>query len=116
MPASRPCGAAILCRPLLEWPRERLRQHAVSAGLDWVEDPSNAQAHYARNYLRLEIMPRLEARWPGAAARIGRAAAHCADAAAICSARADEDLACCVETDRFGQPRSPADVWCCVSG
>jgi tRNA(Ile)-lysidine synthase len=111
MPASRPCGSATLCRPLLEWPRERLRQHAVSAGLDWIEDPSNAQAHYARNYLRLEIMPRLEARWPGAAARIGRAAAHCADAAAICSARADEDLACCVETDRFGQPRLRLAPW-----
>jgi tRNA(Ile)-lysidine synthase len=111
MPSSRPCGRAILCRPLLEWPRERLREHAVSAGLDWIEDPSNAQPSYARNYLRREIMPRLEARWPGAGARIGRAAAHCADAAEICSARADEDLAGCVGNDRFGQPRLRLAPW-----
>jgi tRNA(Ile)-lysidine synthase len=111
MPASRPCGPAILCRPLLEWPRQRLHQHAITSGLDWIEDPSNAQPVYARNYLRQAVMPLLDARWPGAAARIGRAAAHCADAAAICSVRADEDLALCLETDRFSQLRLRLAPW-----
>ncbi len=103
MPAARPCGSALLCRPLLEWPRERLREHALGAGLDWIEDPSNAEPGYARNFLRREVMPVLESRWPGAAARMGRAAAHCADAAAICSTRAEEDLQLCRALDRFGQ-------------
>ncbi len=111
MPASRPCGRAILCRPLLEWPRQRLHEHAIASGLDWIEDPSNAQSTYARNYLRREVMPLFESRWPGASSRIGRAAAHCADAAAICSARADEDLAQCLETDRFAQRRLRLAPW-----
>lgn len=111
MPASRPCGRAILCRPLLDWPRVRLEAHAASAGLGWIEDPSNASSAYGRNFLRKDVLPLLEARWPGAAERISRAAAHCADAAAICSARAEQDLAQCLDTDRFGQSRVRLAPW-----
>ncbi len=111
MPARRPCGRATLCRPLLGWTGKRLREHARLAGLEWIEDPSNQTSVYGRNFLRREIMPLLEKRWPGAAERMGRAAAHCADAAAICSARAEEDLSGCVETDRFGQVRVRLEPW-----
>ena len=103
MPSHRPCGAALLCRPLLDWPRERLLAHAHAMGLQWIEDPSNEQASYGRNLLRAQVMPVLEQRWPGAAARIARAAEHCGDAASICASLASEDLGTCTGTDRLGQ-------------
>lgn len=103
MPGQRPCGAALLCRPLLDWPRERLLAHAHAAGLQWVEDPSNEQVSYGRNLLRARVMPLLEQRWPGAASRIARAAEHCGDAASICATLASDDLGACAGTDRFGQ-------------
>lgn len=38
----------------------------ASQGLDWVEDPSNSEAHYFRNWLRQEWLPALEKKSPGA--------------------------------------------------
>lgn len=103
MPRERACGRARLCRPLLETERARLREYAEAEGLRWVEDPSNACPDYDRNFLRLEVLPRLAARWPGAAGNVARAARSLAQAAAICAERADEDLRDCAGTDRFGQ-------------
>ena len=102
MPASRPCGAARLCRPLLELPRERLRTYAVDAGLAWVEDPANTSPRFGRNVIRHELMPRIEQRWPGASGRIARAALHCAEAEDVCRERAEEDLQLCLRRDRLG--------------
>lgn len=103
MPAERPCGAATLVRPLLAHPRSALHEWAQRHALGWVEDPSNEGQFYARNYLRHRVMPLLEQRWPGAATRIARAAEHCAEASAITTERADQDLLVCLRTDRFGQ-------------
>ncbi len=51
-------------RPLLDlrraWIADWMHQQEVS----WIEDPSNLQIHFSRNYLRHEVLPQLEARWP----------------------------------------------------
>ncbi len=60
----RACGAGLLWRPLLGLPRTALHDYATAHALRWVEDPSNAQAHIERNFLRNEILPRLRERWP----------------------------------------------------
>ena len=69
-----------LARPLLGWTRDELRQWAVPARLEWLEDPSNADPRFDRNYLRLEVLPALRARWPAAARTVGRVAAQAAEA------------------------------------
>ena len=68
------CGARIL-RPWLGTPRETLLRHARDAGLDWIEDPSNARVDFDRNFLRREIIPRLAGRWPGAGKTLAASAA-----------------------------------------
>ena len=68
------CGARIL-RPWLGTPREALLRHAREAGLDWIEDPSNARVDFDRNFLRREIVPRLAGRWPGVAKTMAASAA-----------------------------------------
>lgn len=79
----RALGAGWLARPLLEISRRNVRDYAVSHGLCWIEDPSNMDRSFDRNYLRHEIMPLLHSRWPGADAALLRSAKHCSDAQGI---------------------------------
>ena len=73
-------AAGWLARPLLGWTRAELRDWAQGERLEWLEDPSNADPRFDRNYLRLEVLPALRARWPAAARTAGRVAAQAADA------------------------------------
>lgn len=81
MPRQRALGAGRLFRPLLDFSREQLQQWAMAAGLQWVEDPSNADQRFDRNFLRHGILPALKARWPGLNRRLAHTAAACADSA-----------------------------------
>ena len=68
------CGARVL-RPWLETPREALLRHARQAGLDWIEDPTNLEVDFDRNFLRREIVPKLAHRWPGVSKTLAASAA-----------------------------------------
>jgi len=111
MPGRRPCGAATLCRPLLDVPRGALHGYARARGLRWIEDPSNASQDPDRNFLRLRVLPLIAERWPGAAASMARAARNLSEAAEICAARTSADMAGCRSTDRFGQPCLELAPW-----
>lgn len=97
MLAERPHGASgvRLIRPLLGVPRAALEAYAASRQLLWIDDESNTDTDFRRNYLRHEVMPRLAARFPGSAAALARAAGHFAEAAALLAdlAAADRLLA-----------------------
>jgi len=69
-----------LARPLLAFTRVELRDWAEIQCLEWLEDPSNADRRFDRNYLRLELLPAIRARWPAAARTVGRVAAQAAEA------------------------------------
>ncbi len=83
MPAEAALGPARLLRPLLEVSRDDIRDYASRHGLEFLDDPSNRELRYDRNYLRHEIMPRIQKRWPAAARTIARAAGHQASLARI---------------------------------
>ena len=76
----RRSAAPTLLRPFLEVPRQSIQAYAQAHELRWVEDESNADRHFRRNFLRHEILPRLETPFPGAGRALARAAAHFADA------------------------------------
>ena len=84
MPAWRalPAGGPALFRPLIGIPRAALLAYAQEHGLAWVEDESNARADADRNFIRLEVAPRLDARFPGWRSALGRFALHAAQAQA----------------------------------
>lgn len=88
---ARRFAAGWLVRPLLDTPREDLEAYARSLGLGYVEDPSNRDQQFDRNYLRHEILPRLERRWPDAAGRIRRSAELARDAAGLLAELAAAD-------------------------
>ena len=60
---------------MLTLPRAPLRAYVEAHGLAFIEDPSNADMRLSRNYLRHEILPRLQAHWPQAADSILHSAA-----------------------------------------
>jgi len=61
-------------RPLLNQPRAALLAYAQSNALRWIDDPSNAEHGPDRNFLRHQVLPLLQQRWPQASAALARSA------------------------------------------
>ena len=80
-------------RPLLAFTRAELETWARSQALDWLEDPSNEDRRFDRNYLRHDVLPVLRARWPAVAITAGRVAGFAREAIDLEAAVAAADLA-----------------------
>lgn len=64
-PVSNAGGGRSYVRPLLNAKKSDILNYAHDKGLSWVEDESNADSTYDRNFLRNEIIPALKNRWGG---------------------------------------------------
>jgi tRNA(Ile)-lysidine synthase len=73
----------MLWRPLLALPRSAVQAYAQRHALRWIEDPSNADPGFDRNFLRLKVLPLLRQRWPHADAVLTRSAQLCGEAGAL---------------------------------
>lgn len=93
MPRQRPLGQGYLLRPLLDVSRAELEVYATQQGLSWIDDPSNDDHRYARNYLRQRVFPVLAEQWPQASATLARSAAHMGQAQGLLDDLARIDLA-----------------------
>ncbi|WP_224743919.1 MULTISPECIES: tRNA lysidine(34) synthetase TilS [Lysobacter] len=82
----RDFGAGRLWRPLLDIPRAALLAYANAHGLRWIEDPSNTDSRFDRNFLRQQVLPLLRARWPQADAAFARSATLCDEASQLLDA------------------------------
>ncbi len=76
IPVVRQLGQGKVFRPLLGLSRQQLSLHGENAGLSWVEDESNFDTDYDRNYLRHKVMPLLADRWSGHQFRIAASASQ----------------------------------------
>lgn len=83
----------ILLRPLLDVPRSELILYAQQHGLPWIEDESNADDSYPRNFLRHRVLPILEQRFPAYRATLARSARNFAEASALLDELALQDWA-----------------------
>ena len=92
MPRVAPFGSGWHARPLLGFTREELRAWGEHEGLAWLEDPSNLDPRFDRNYLRMEILPAVRHRWPAAARTVARVARHATEALEVESTIAQADL------------------------
>ncbi len=101
MPRQRVLGEGQMLRPLLDTPRKTLEAYARAHDVRWVEDPSNADSQFSRNFLRREILPALTARWPQASASMARTASHLAEAQQLLDELAVQDLAQAGSTSEF---------------
>ncbi len=92
MPARMSLGDAQLLRPLLDVQRDQILAYAAARKLDWIDDPTNDEPRFDRNYLRAHVLPALRSRWPALARTVGRSARHCALAAEVQAEAAARDL------------------------
>lgn len=72
-------GNAKLVRPMLHVSREDIEQYAQLHHLAWVEDESNQDTRFDRNFLRHQVIPVLTERWPHFAQSVLRSAQLCAE-------------------------------------
>jgi tRNA(Ile)-lysidine synthase len=84
MPASGEAKAPVrLIRPLLAIGRSDIEHYARLRRLRWVDDESNRDLRFARNFVRGRVLPLLEQRFPGAADTLARSAGHLGEAATL---------------------------------
>lgn len=93
MAASADFAAGRLLRPLLNESRESLHQWAQAHQLKWIEDESNQDDAYDRNFLRLRVVPLLNARWPHFAEAVARSASLCGEQEQLLDEMLASDLA-----------------------
>lgn len=94
MPEMRTLRSCLrLLRPLLGLSRRDIEGYLCSRSLSWVEDESNADQRFSRNFLRHRIMPELCARFPAAEERLASSAVRFAEAAVLLDELARVDLA-----------------------
>ena len=87
----RPVSGAATLRPLLDVPRNVMLEYARQHGLHWIEDESNRDDKYPRNFLRNRLLPLLERRFPAYRDTLTRSARHFAEAAELLDELAQQD-------------------------
>jgi tRNA(Ile)-lysidine synthase len=82
-----------ILRPLLDVTREEILDYARRRKLKWVEDESNRDIYFRRNFIRHEVLPLIARRFPAYRVTLARAAGHLAEAAQVLDelAAADAD-------------------------
>jgi tRNA(Ile)-lysidine synthase len=80
MPMCRPFGGGWHLRPLLGVAQRDLREFGEAQAITGADDPMNRDPRFDRAYLRSQLWPPLERRWPGAANVLSRTARHLSEA------------------------------------
>ena len=92
VPSVQIFGGGWLARPLLEFSRAELEEWARAERLQWLEDPSNQNTSFDRNFLRHRVLPALRERWPAAAHSATRSTGHLREAGRLLDVLAAADL------------------------
>ena len=98
MPSIKPLGCGWHARPLLLFAKHQLTDYAQQATSAWqrpytqhgyIEDDSNQDVRYSRNFIRQQVLPLLRQRYPSASKTLARSARHCAEQQAVLSELAE---------------------------
>ncbi|MFT5082433.1 MAG: tRNA(Ile)-lysidine synthase [Lentisphaeria bacterium] len=104
MAASRPLARGKLLRPLLHHSKQQLCAYAAQYGLEWVEDESNFNTDFDRNFLRQQIFPLLRDRWASAVQKMTQSAQWLSEAEHLLMEHAEQDLCRCQHRkERLGE-------------
>jgi tRNA(Ile)-lysidine synthase len=80
MPVCRPFAEGWHLRPLLDVVPGDLHRIGEALAIEAADDPMNRDPRFDRAYLRRDVWPGIERRWPAAASSLARAAQHLGDA------------------------------------
>nr|WP_249649445.1 tRNA lysidine(34) synthetase TilS [Pectobacterium carotovorum] len=99
MAAQSMLGHHRLVRPLLGISRLQLEAYAQRHQLGWIEDDSNQDERFDRNFLRRQILPRLTQRWPHFPSAVARSAQLCAEQEQLLDELLEESLQALCQPD-----------------
>lgn len=99
MPERSEFAGTTLLRPLLGETRASLEAWAREHQLSWIEDESNQDDSYDRNFLRLRVLPLLCERWPHFADATARSAMLCAEQESLLDELLSEELSDLISED-----------------
>lgn len=88
-----------IARPLLHESRAALEQYARRRSLEWIDDPTNLETRFARNFLRHEVLPVIRKKWPAVDAALSRTARNMAEAQSLLEDASRTDLARAMDGD-----------------
>ena len=93
-----------LLRPMLHISKSEISEYAHAHALRWVEDDSNSDTRFERNFIRAQVMPVLRDRYPHVDTALSRSANHLADAQQLLDVLALQDLELCgLQEEWLGQ-------------
>lgn len=92
MPSRKVFGQGEHWRPLLSYSRESLHAYAIKNDLHWIDDPSNADIRYKRNFLRHKVMPVINEGFSNAGHQIARSVNWLAETKVLLDEAADAYL------------------------
>lgn len=92
-------------RPLLDCSRAAIDDYATDFGIRHIDDESNGDERYSRNFVRHAVMPLLASRFPAAGDRLAEAARHAASALLLLDDLAETDHAAACEGKRLSVAR-----------
>ena len=84
-----------LARPLLDITHAALAHYVESEGLAFIQDKSNADLRFSRNYIRHAVWPAIARRWPRGHEALARGAHHVQEAQHLLDGYVKEDLKRC---------------------
>lgn len=93
IPVERDYRGVRILRPLLSVSRTEIESYAEAQGLAWVDDESNVDQRFSRNFLRHEVLPILASRFPGVESCLAQAAGNFAEALTLLDDLAAQDWA-----------------------
>jgi tRNA(Ile)-lysidine synthase len=88
-----------IVRPLLFYSRQEILDYAAFHELAWIEDESNTDEDYPRNFLRHTVMPRIAERFPAYRQTLARSTRHFAEASELLDDLARLDAAEAIQQD-----------------
>lgn len=78
MPFCTRFSEGYLARPLLQFSRAELKEYAELEKLIWVEDESNSNTHFSRNFMRHDVLPIIKRKYPSINSILARTAENAA--------------------------------------
>ena len=85
-------GGVTIWRPFLEVTRAELEAYARFYQLEWIEDPSNQDEKFTRNFIRQQLIPLIEEIAPQFRSNLSRSAKHFSRAQRLLDQLAEIDL------------------------
>ncbi len=92
IPEQRPLGDGKLIRPFLNISKRDLLLRAKKEKLKFINDPSNKDNSFDRNYLRNIVLPRIEKRWPSYRKNLNQLTSNLKESSILINLQAERDF------------------------